>query len=211
MRLPSELQPAPRRWSLRDCPTFVEAYPALSIGEAHRQGRGGRAQLLWRNQKEHVTGAARIEWLGSDTLIVAYRIEEQTFLDEETGQISFDVIWKGSHDNNQRPFAACPLCRRHADIMVFVGVWCCGTKHGLRHRSAQLRKEVRWSEALTDVEGEIALDQHRGLAGGAHRARIAKRDLLIDRLGQRRVTANVLALAINTADWVQPVEVVAIT
>lgn len=207
MRLPSELQPAPRRWSLHHRPPFVEAYPTFSVGEAHRQAKHGIDHLVWRDRNRIVTGAARACWLSPQRLVVTFGIEERPYYDACSGELALDVTWKGSLDNNRRPFAPCPACGRHVDVLVHAGDWCCASKaHGLRHRSARLPDDVRCSEALADLEGAIEVDQALGATGKAHRGRVEQRDALLAKLGDRRLTANALHLAVVTTEWVRPIE-----
>ena len=208
MRLPSELQPPPRRWSLHHRPPFVEAYPTFSVGEAYRQAKKGADHLVWRDRDQIVTGAARACWASPQRLVVAFRIEERPYYDACSGELALDVTWKGSQENNRRPFAACPACGRHVDVLVHAKNWCCASKsHGLRHRSARLRDETRLSEALADLEGAIKVDQALGSTGKAHRARLEQRGVLLAKLGDRRPTANALHLTVVTTEWVQPVAV----
>lgn len=207
MRMPTELLPSPRRWSLNDPPPFLEAYPTISVGAAYREGKQGRDHVVWRDDKRVITGAAQAIWNSPECLMLRYRIEERPYYDARSGEVGLSVVWKGSQENNRRPFVVCPRCGAHVDVLVHMGEWLCGktTRHGLKHRSACLSKEVRWSEKLAELEGQIAVAEALGTIGRTHQKHLAERDGLLARLNYRPVTANTLQLARVTTEWVQAV------
>lgn len=196
----------PARWSLRSPPPFIEAYPTLSVGEVARQLAEDRDHLIWRDRYEHVVGIARAEWLDPEHLAIRHRIEEQPYYDSQSGELTLPVTWKGSAENNKRPFTQCPLCQRSVDILVFAGSWHCSSPHhGLRYRSAGLSQVVRWSEKLAEVEGMLAVDQVLGATGKKHLKRAIEREALLVNLRHRSLEANSLQLVIISREWVRPV------
>lgn len=208
MRLPISLAPPRTRLSLENRPDYPEAYPRLSVGEADRRCRDGYDHLLWRDTKRIVAGAARATWTGRGELGLRYLVEEREYLEQAAGELTLRITWKGSQENNRRPFAACPECGRDVDVLVFHGRWCCtGGRHGLRHRTARLSQEVRWSEELADLEGAIAIAEAIGSSGKRLQAKVDQRDELLARLKHRTVTANVMQLARYTGEWVRPLRV----
>jgi hypothetical protein len=192
-----------RRWTRREMPTYVEAYPRISIGAALREAGAGRAHLLWRDRGELVVGAACIEDQSRETVLLHYAADELPYAAESAGEVKLKLNWKGSRRDNARPFADCPQCPRHADVLVLrERCWACLGCHRLKYRSALLREEVRWSEHLADLEAEISVGKLAGMREPAFRARVEERDHLARRLGGKPVTANSLYLTRISTEWI---------
>lgn len=169
-----------------------------------RVARAGRTHLLWRDRRDLVVGAAHVEVTARDALMLHYAVGEMPYGDESAGDLALRLVWKGSRPDNARPFAQCPKCPRHVDVLVLRdGRWACTRCHQLKHRSALLSEEVRCSERLADLEAEIRIGKLAALRATALSAKINQRDDLAERLNGKPVTANALYLTRISTEWIK--------
>lgn len=185
-------------------PGYVEAYPRISVGAVFREGRAERTHLLWRDRSDLVVGAARVADTSREAVSLHYVADELPYADPSAGEVVLRLIWKGSRKDNARPFSCCPECPRHVDVLVLrERHWACACCHRLKHRSAVLREEVRWSERLADLEAEISFGKPVAMREPVFRAKMEERDKLAERLNGKPVTANAECLARVSTEWIK--------
>jgi ribosomal protein L37AE/L43A len=193
-----------RQWTLQERPPYLEADPRVSIGAVMRERRYGRTHLLWRDQRGNVVGAACFDGASAVSLALHYTASDSPYVERSAGELAFRLVWKGSEEHNKRPFAYCPRCPRHVDVLVLSqSCWACAKCHRLRNRTATLRNEVRWSERLAAIgEEEASSPDENGVAEQIFDAATPERIRLARRLNHKRVTANALYLVRVDAEWI---------
>lgn len=193
-----------RRRSRFELPGYVEAFPRINVGAAIRKAGAGRSHLLWRDRHDLVIGAACVAVTAREAVSLHYAADELPYADASDGDVALRLIWKGSRRDNARPFACCPECPRHVDVLVHrERYWACAGCHQLKHRSAVLREEVRWSERLADLEAEIRVGKPVAMREPVFRAKIDERDKLAERVSGKPVTANAECLARISTEWIK--------
>lgn len=189
---------------MQDQPPFLEAYPVLRVGEALRALTRGAPHIMWRDRRDLPAGVAEISY-AAGRLQARFSLEDRAYLHAVRGEMTFAVTWKGSRDDNKRPFASCPRCQRDVDVLVCNGAWLCARCHGLKNRSWFLAEPVRLTEQLAEVEGKIASEL---LAGRALEQAERDHDRLRERLGDHRLSASAPYLEVITREWVTPLNLV---
>jgi ribosomal protein L37AE/L43A len=184
-------------------PTYLEAYACISVGGLLREAEAGRSSLLWRDQRDRIAGAALLKASGHDALTVSYCVGDLVYDEACAGELVLQLSWKGSRADNARPFAACPECPRDVDVLVLRnGIWCCAQCHRLSHRSAKLRKEIRWAEQLAQLNERLDVPLMLATTRLKRQELEAKRRSLQEQLSGRAPTASTDYLRVLHVEYV---------